>query len=90
MKFAYAKRYSFMTYVYYSCVLFDVKEADFTLSTIVPLSYRYQLVDFPACWYNSPFVTLVPYPKEKVNLSASFKPLSYQVGSNYSTLLMAL
>ena len=49
------------------------------MTTIFALSYRYQLADFPAFWSYGPFGTLVPYPKQNANLSASFQPLSYQV-----------
>ena len=56
-----------------------MKEADYLLTAIVALSYRHQMVDFPASWYYTPFGVLVPYPSEKVNLSAAFKPLSHQV-----------
>lgn len=61
------------------CVLLYLKEADYLLCAMVALSYRYQLVDFPASWYYSPFGTLVPYPAQNVNLFASFQPFSYQV-----------
>ena len=52
------------------------------MTVIVALSYRYQIVDFPASCYYTPFGTLVPYPKENVNLYAALKPLSYQVKWN--------
>ena len=65
--------------------VFNVKEADYLLTAIVGLSYRYKMVDFPASGYSSPFGTLVPYPKQNVNLSSIFKPLSYQVRSQNVT-----
>ena len=55
------------------------KEADFYMATSIATSYRLQKVDFPAAWTYGSFSTLLPYPRERINLAASFEPLSYEV-----------
>lgn len=49
------------------------------LSTTVATLARFQYVDYPTSYYEGPFSCIVPYPKEKLNLLASLKPLSHQV-----------
>ena len=49
------------------------------MSSSLATSYRFPKVDYPAAWHYGPFGTLLPYPKETINLAASFKPLSYGV-----------
>ncbi len=49
------------------------------ISTAIGTSERYAKVDYPSYWYFGPFGSLVPYPKEHVNLAAALRPLSYEV-----------
>ena len=49
------------------------------LSNTIPTSARLQKVDFPASWAYGDFSALMPYPREKLDLTASLKPLSYEV-----------
>ena len=58
---------------------FFFKEADYLLSNTIPTSARLQKVDFTASWAYGDFSTLMPYPREELDLAASFKPLSYEV-----------
>ena len=58
---------------------FFFKEADYLLSNTIPTSARLQKVDFPASWAYGDFSALMPYPREKLDLTASLKPLSYEV-----------
>ena len=50
------------------------------MATSLATSYRLLKVDYPAAWYYGPFSTLLPYPKESINLAASFEPFSFEVG----------
>ena len=59
------------------------KEADYALSSFVGSWLRYQKVDFSSSWYNGPFGLLVPYPKVKVDVAATLKPLSYEVSGSF-------
>ena len=58
------------------------QEADYLLSTTIGTVSRFQYVDYPSFWYLGPFGTIVPYPKDKVNIAASLKPFSYEVEPN--------
>ena len=49
------------------------------LAVAIGTPSRFKQVDLSANWYQGPFATLVPYPKEKLNVTAPFKPLSYEV-----------
>ena len=59
------------------------KEADYALSSFVGSWLRYQKVGFSSSWYNGPFGLLVPYPKVKVDVAATLKPLSYEVSGSF-------
>ena len=60
-------------------ISFFKKEADYFLSTTIATSSRVKKVDFPSSWAYAPFSTLLPYPRETLDMAASFKPLSYEV-----------
>lgn len=59
-------------------MIISLQEADFFLSTAIVTPSRFKYVDFPASWYSGPFSLIVPYPKETLNLTALFKPFSYE------------
>lgn len=74
--------FSFESIAIHVNTFFDVKEADYVMGASVGLSNRLKVVDFPASYYHTGFWSVVPYPKENVNLSSTYKPLSYQVSSS--------
>ena len=60
------------------------------LSNTIPTSLRFEKVDFPASWAYGGFGALMPYPREKLDLAASLKPLSYEVVLRYIRNLTAV
>lgn len=67
---------------------FNCKDIDYVLGAVVALPYRYALVDFPASWMYEPFGTLLLNRNERVvDLSASVRPLSFEVYTNKSQSL---
>lgn len=61
----------------------SIKEADWVLGPAVATPFGLQNSDYPASWTEGKFMCIVPYPREKDNIAASLKPLSYEVGINY-------
>ena len=57
------------------------KEADYSISTAVATTSHFKQADFPAYFWYEPFITLILYPSETLNLAASFKPLLNEVGT---------
>ena len=53
------------------------------MASAVVNPFRFAKVDFPAAWAYWPISTLLPYPKETIDLAACFKPLTYEVKKNY-------
>lgn len=56
-----------------------IKEADYILTEVLGTYTRFQVADFPASWKTSHLSCIVPYPREKTDFVASFKPFSYKV-----------
>ena len=57
----------------------SIKEADFYLSSVLINRVNLPKIDYSAAWAYWPFSTLLPYPKERLNLAASLEPFSYEV-----------
>ena len=60
-------------------VIYLLKEADYYLASTVGNPFRFAKVDFPAAWAYWPISTLLPYPKEAIDLAACLKPLKFEV-----------
>ena len=64
---------------FFPFIIYLLKETDYYLASASGNPSRFAKVDFPAACAYWPISTLLPYPKETIDLAACFKPLKFEV-----------